>query len=84
MLKHNRLATSKRRKQLDSVQVVDSSAWQNRNGPAREGSASKECLDGGHGHQIDWLGTWRGGEHAAAVDWGVVLFRHFDYKPDEV
>lgn len=79
MLEHNRLAAFERLEQLDSVQVVDGSAWQNGNGPARKGSASEERLDGGHGDQFDWLGIWRGGGHAA-VDWEVatVLFGHSD------
>ena len=79
MFEHNCLAAFKRRQQLDSVQVVDISAWQSRDRPARKGSASKERLDGGNGGQFDRLGTWKGGGHAT-VDWevAIVLFRHLD------
>jgi len=44
-----------------------------------KGSASQECLDGGDGHQFDWLRGWSWGGHPA-VDWKVTLFKHPDYK----
>ena len=49
MLEHDRLATINRGQQSDSVQIIDSSASQIRDGPACKGSAGEEYLDGGDG-----------------------------------
>ena len=47
MLERDRLATIKRGKQIDSLQIIDSTASQIRDGPACKGSAGEEYLDGG-------------------------------------
>ena len=65
MFKHDRLAAFKWCKQMDSVQIVDGSARQNRDRLACEGGASEECLDARDRHQVN-RSKWNG---HAGVDW---------------
>ena len=81
MLEHDRLATIKRGKQIDSLQIIDSSASQIRDGPACKGSAGEEYLDGGDGRQFNWLrGQCRGGH--PGVDWDVTFLKHPTQSPE--
>lgn len=77
MLKHDRLATVIRRKKINSVQIIDISPSQIRDGLACKGSASEERLDGGDGNQFDWLRGRSWGGHPT-VEWEVTLLKHPD------